>query len=50
MRQRFRLQALIERRLDESIASLPAQLWDATLAQLYGRIVNDLRIGLPSET
>lgn len=47
VRQRFRLQALIQRRLDESIASLPAHLWDATVAQLYRRIVDELRMGLP---
>lgn len=50
MRQRFRVQALIRRRLDESIAGLPAQAWDADLPDLYDQVVDGMRVELAAKS
>jgi LAO/AO transport system kinase len=42
-RRRFRVHALMQRRLEEIFCGLPPESWDDPLASLYRRIVDELR-------
>jgi flagellin-specific chaperone FliS len=41
-RRRFRVQSLIQRRLEEALETLPADAWEEALPDLYQRIAEQL--------
>jgi LAO/AO transport system kinase len=48
-RQRFRVQSLIQRRLQETLQAAPEDLWDRPLRELYAQVLHRLSAAAPRQ-